>query len=248
VKNILSKGGLFMLKKSNLPFFFRATGILLVLMAFLAGCEDEPSPSNEKNITAFKIGNAAGAIYGEKSKIHIVLPAGTALETLSPEISVSSGASVSPKSGDPVDLTFPQTFTVTAENGSIRPYVVSASLATGTDPLKLEIGFPAAEGAGLEVYGDLPTTGVVRLSVHEQSTLKKSILISVGGKNGEVYNSDDYVSSIQWSVDGVELFDSDNIITIRAADYAYTIPHTLTIIATKDGVRYSRSIQFTVER
>jgi NAD(P)-dependent dehydrogenase (short-subunit alcohol dehydrogenase family) len=404
VKNILSKGGLFMYKKSNLPF--RAAGILLVLMAFLAGCKDEPSPSNEKNITAFKIGNAAGAIYGEKSEIHIVLPAGTALGTLSPEISVSSGASVSPKSGDSVDLTSPQTFTVTAENGSTKPYVVSASLAAaldylsirqrpfktaynqgealditglivdgyhsdgsrkeeavapaavtgynpaqagqqvltvtaggktvqftvtvlptptldylyvrrdpfkraydqgealdltgliveghysdgsskeetvaGTDvtgynaaktgnqdltvtlggkmvqfsvtvsaiaPLKLEIGFPAAGSTGLEIYG-LPT-GDIKLSVHElkenpedEKPLPKSILISVGGKQNEVY------SSIQWSVDGSTLSSgsSDNIITIRAADYAYTIPHTLTIIATKDGVRYSRSIQFTVQR
>ena len=307
-----------MRKKSTLHFFLHAAGISLLLMALLAGCQDESSPSSEKNITAFKIGNAAGAIYGEKAEIYIVLPQDAALTALTPEISLSSGASVSPKSGEPADFSFPLTFTVTAENGSVRQYVVKASRAAALEylsvrqppfktvytqgealdlaglivdgyysdgtrkteavapadvsgydpdkageqaltitagggtvqftvtvgyasPLALEIGFPKAGGADLAVYG-LPA-GELTLSVREQNNLPKSIVISAGGKQSEVY------SGIEWSVDGTVLTAAaDNIITIKAADYAYTIPHTLTLVATKDGARYSRTVAFTVVR
>ena len=135
-----------------------------------------------------------------------------------------------------------QPLTVTA-GGKTARFTVTVQ---DTTPLKLEIGFPAAGGAGLKVYG-LPAEPL-KLSVNERNSLPKSILISVGGKNDEVYSS---YNGIQWSVDGQLTSvssSSDNIITIEAKDYAYTIPHTLTLIATKDGVRYSRSIQFTVER
>ena len=46
------------------------------------------------------------------------------ISRLVPEITVSENATISPSSGEPVDFTKPITYTVTAENGSMREYTI----------------------------------------------------------------------------------------------------------------------------
>jgi hypothetical protein len=84
-----------------------------------------------------------------------------------------------------------------------------------------------------------------------QNALPNKIVISVAG----VDDSSDpqtywgVYSEIKWSVDGASLSPStDNIIVIDASKYTLKIPHRITFIGTKDGVEYSRTITFTVER
>jgi len=62
--------------------------------------------------------------------------------------------------------------------------------------------------------------------------------------------SEDY-SDISWYIDD-QLYNYDafgmnvNIITIKAEDYALDIPHNITFIGKIDGVRYSKTLTFTV--
>lgn len=99
---------------------------------------------SEKAIVSFEFPNGVGVI-GD-STISVSVPFGTDLTALIPTI-LHSGASVSPSSGVAADFTSPVTFTVTAQDGSTKAYVVTVNVASETDA---EItAFLFAEGAGL---------------------------------------------------------------------------------------------------
>jgi len=88
--------------------------------------------SSEANITGFVIPNSVGdaVIDPGTHSISVVMPFGTDLTSLAPEITVSAGASVSPASGDAVDFTNPVVYTVTAQDGSTVDWTVSVTTKT----------------------------------------------------------------------------------------------------------------------
>ena len=112
-----------------------------------------------------------------------------------------------------------------------------------TSPLILSIEFVNNGNDNLEIYG-IPEGGIV-LSKGKRNDLPDSIVISAGASNNNVY------SSIQWYIDATQVSSYDNIVTIYAnGNYPYltiTQPHTITIVATKDGATHSKTITFTVE-
>jgi hypothetical protein len=85
-----------------------------------------------KAITAFSINDVAGIINENAKTIAITLPYDTSVSSLMPVINVSPGASVYPASGDSVDFSSSQTYTVTAEDGSTAQYTVTVTLAPDT--------------------------------------------------------------------------------------------------------------------
>ena len=86
-----------------------------------------PRPlSEEKAILSFSIDGQAGEIAG--NAITLTLPFGTDLKSLTPEITVSAGATVTPESGMAQDFSAPVTYTVTAEDGSTADYTVTVQL------------------------------------------------------------------------------------------------------------------------
>jgi hypothetical protein len=104
-------------------------GVMLLCIALTGfmGCEKEPELSGENKITAFKIGESVGVINEVAQAISVTLPAGNALTGLTPEVTVSADATVTPAAGEVVDLSQPVSYTVTAENGVTRNYVVKAA-------------------------------------------------------------------------------------------------------------------------
>jgi hypothetical protein len=108
-----------------------------------------------------------------------------------------------------------------------------------TSPLILNIEFVNNGNDNLEIYG-IPEGGI-KLSKGKRNDLPDSIVISAGGTSNGVYNS------IQWYIDATQVSSYENIITIYANQYTFTQPHTITIVATKDGATHSKTITFTVE-
>lgn len=87
--------------------------------------------SNACAITAFVIGEAEGVIDESEHTIAVEVPNGTGLTALSPVVTVSTGASVSPVSGTEGDFTDPVTYTVTAEDGTTtQAYTVTVTEAS----------------------------------------------------------------------------------------------------------------------
>jgi hypothetical protein len=289
---------------------------LCIALSALTGCEDDPVLGGENKITSFKIGNTSGAVDEVAQAVSITVPADEDVAALQPEVTVSENASVNPESGETVDITYPVSYTVTAENGVTRTYTVTvtkeqaARLETievttlksdyayggeldpagivvrgyysdGTDKIELAADYTVtgydAEKSGsqkllvtlngktatfqvtvgskpeerdISVTIGLPNTnkepeifgipeGGIKLSASQSNNLPDEIVISAAGTG--VY------SSVTWYIDG-SYPTYTNIITIEAASYTLKIPHYITFVGTKDGVEYSRTIEFTVEQ
>jgi len=104
---------------------------LLVTAAVLSSCKGkEPVKSNECNIESFTVDGKDWTISG--LNITAIFPKGTNVNSLSPVIKVSQGASVSPKSGVAQDFSNDKavTYTVTAEDGKTKKtYTAKATVS-----------------------------------------------------------------------------------------------------------------------
>jgi hypothetical protein len=107
-----------------------------------------------KNITAFSILGSTGIITG--TNIAVTVPFGTDETDLTPTVTVSAGASVSPASGVAQDFTGPVTYTVTAADGSTKVYTVTVTVAASSAKKILTFSFP--EGAGVITGTDIAVT------------------------------------------------------------------------------------------
>jgi hypothetical protein len=139
-----------MIKKSCFRAVARTAALAATVAALaLAGCENAAGPSSEKSILSFSF--ASPAVSGVIDEA-----AGTILATtisvcdktsLTPAITVSAGAGVSPASGVARDFTNPVIYTVTARDGTTREYAVKVrTLVITTDPtsgLHFQILVPA---------------------------------------------------------------------------------------------------------
>lgn len=81
--------------------------IMLVFSAMFFSCEEKRETldfSSDVNIHSFSINGVEGIINAENSTITVVLPNGTDLTALSPQIEIAGNATVSPTSGATVDF------------------------------------------------------------------------------------------------------------------------------------------------
>lgn len=75
--------------------------------------------SSEADITGFSVPDAMGSMIDDSSyTVFVIVPFGTSLTSLTPDITVSAGATVSPASGVAQDFTNPVVYTVTAQDGT----------------------------------------------------------------------------------------------------------------------------------
>ena len=112
-----------------------------------------PEKSSAKSITEFSVMNMQASIVDSTNSITLVLPPGTILNKLTPYVTVSGKATVSPASLAEVDFTNPVVYTVTAENGTQRKYTVRV---TNTKRTEKEINLFTING----LYGNINKTNM----------------------------------------------------------------------------------------
>jgi len=109
-----------------------AAGSGVVTASFPATVADTTPRSSAKAITTFSISGVAGTIDETNHTIVVVLPLGTSVTNLTPAITVSDRAGVSPAGGMATDFTGPKIYTVTAEDGTTQSYTVTILTLTVT--------------------------------------------------------------------------------------------------------------------
>lgn len=112
--------------------------ILALLLSF--SCKkDKEEPSKENEILSFSIGNRKATIKG--TEVFLSLPYNYSIKSLSPSITLSKNARVSPVPGLAQNFTEPVLYTVTAEDGSIQVYTVTVEVVSNSknDILKFEL-------------------------------------------------------------------------------------------------------------
>jgi hypothetical protein len=121
----------------------RMLTLVCAVAAFLAACPQpnsnekptpKPAPSKDgaKAITGFTINGTEGTINEAAKIISISLPFGTNVTALAPLITVSPLAAVSPASGTARDFSTPQSYTVTAQDGTTAQYTVTVNVSAGS--------------------------------------------------------------------------------------------------------------------
>lgn len=88
-------------------YIFKWSLILLSIIS-ISACNDDMSEvldtTGDTNIHTFTINGVEGVIDSTNSTIRLILPAGTNLKALTPDIVLGEGAEISPKSGAAVDF------------------------------------------------------------------------------------------------------------------------------------------------
>ena len=126
----------------------------------------EVSASYEAEITGFVIGGevAPATIDPDNNTILVEVSQGTDLTAVTPEITVSPGASVIPASGETVDLSSEVVFTVTAGDGTVQKWVV----AVETEPAVT--GIPGNSMDSFRIYPN-PANEYVIIELSGQAEL-----------------------------------------------------------------------------
>src|SRR3990172_13431211 len=101
--------------------------LFVALGTMFTGCWDS-SPSSDKSVTAFSLGDPAaqGTISEISHTISVTVPFGADVTTLVPTIT-HTGAGISPATGVAQDFTNPVVYTVTAADASTQQYTVTVA-------------------------------------------------------------------------------------------------------------------------
>ncbi len=91
-----------------------------------------PPKSSSNSIVSFAIGSSIGTINETNHAVAVTVPYGASLTSLTPAITLSKNATVSPASGMAQDFSKPVTYTVTAEDGSKQNYVVMVTVGAAS--------------------------------------------------------------------------------------------------------------------
>ena len=104
---------------------------MLAIMFCMNACDVEKEPfiqgaDDEKMILKFEVGDVIGTVDENSKMVVLDFPAGTDVSHLTPNIVVSTYATIEPESGVAQDFTNPVYYTVTAMNGTTAQYMVEA--------------------------------------------------------------------------------------------------------------------------
>lgn len=117
------------------------------------------APNESNAITHFRVFDTESTITG--NQIALVLPAGTDITMLEPQI-ILSGGTVMPPSGQQQDFSQPVQYTTTARDGSTETYTVMVSLAAGNTNEILSFEVPSVytslRGDEISLYAPFGTS------------------------------------------------------------------------------------------
>lgn len=137
------------------------------------------APNHENYITSFELSEQANpAIIDYFNKtVNIDVKKSTDRSALTPEITISEKATISPLSGTTQDFTSPQVYTVTAENGNTQKWVVNVSIVQSSENNILSFSI---EGEAKEsiIYTDTKTIKAFILTHASKTSLTPTFTIS----------------------------------------------------------------------
>jgi hypothetical protein len=187
-----------------------------------------------KAITAFSITSpvtAAGIINEAAKTIAVTVPYGTNLNAMTTSIT-HTGVAINPASGAARNFSSPQTYTVTAADGTQQVYTVTVTVL----------------GQGTVTIQGPPDETVTLTPVNNHSRIPPTDLSYAAGDTVTFTVSGSYTAvggDLRWYVDGTQLTGTGNSLTIAASNYIKR-SYTLTVMVKKNGLWYSTDTGFRV--
>jgi len=154
--------------------------------------------NTQKEIVAFSINNVKGAIDEENKKVTLTLPAGTDVTKLSPQMTLSASATVSPAADTQADFTNPVEYTVTAEDGTTAKYTVTVTVEKYTGKAITKFVVSGVEATIDEANKTISFTLPVDTDV---TKLKPSVTISEGAAVSPATDTQvDFTNPVEYTV------------------------------------------------
>jgi hypothetical protein len=181
-----------------------------------------PLGAETKDITSFalkaKDGTSAGSATGSISEtIAIESPWGTDVKWLVPSIGIS-GVSVSPKGEVAQDFSEPVRYTVTAENGSTKEYLVTVTVASGASAKDIT-SFGLKTKDATEVGNN--TTSLTRTEIGEDTI---TVLVPAG-------------TDVEWLVPDIGISALASVSPATAVAQNFSVPVRYTVTAQDDSTK-----------
>jgi hypothetical protein len=172
------------------------------------------------DITGFAITSpisAEGSIIPNSTTINVSVPLGTDLVDMNFTVT-HTGVSISPSPGTPLDFSFPQTFTVTAENGQPKNYMIAVIPAI-TPPNGGTAVWPST--ATWQSYGfsselTQPSGTTVYIAAVSSGTLIMSL------RNTSIAAFNNLVSQIEAQLGNTGITSSDSGFSVYEITYPYS--------------------------
>lgn len=140
-------------------YLFLALGFIMALSA----CKKDQSDiklNTDANISTFTAAGVSGNIDPLTNEITIQLPFGSDITKVSPAIKLAAGATISPASGEVVDMSLPVTYKVV--NGNIyNTYTVKASVQAAFKSFKIDTVSGIVNDANRTITVTMPPGSIV---------------------------------------------------------------------------------------
>ena len=168
-----------------------------------------PALSDQKDMLTFVLADQTGpaTIDAGAATVAIEVDNGTGLTSLSPTITISDDATISPTSGTPQDFSSAVTYTVTAQDGSTKDWTVNVTEAAPLSDQKDMLTFvladqtgPATIDAGAATVAIEVDNGTGLTSLSPTITISDDATISPtsGTPSGLLLGSHLYRNSARW--------------------------------------------------
>ena len=178
--------------------------------------------NSAKAITGFSIGSNTVGIDEPNHKISVTVPYGTEVSSLTPTITVSAKATVSPSSGTEQNFTSPVNYTVTADDGAKQTYSVTVTVA---------------KNGAKSITTPTAITGLTNGTAKTASALGLPSTVTLVTDNGDVS------ASVAWNVASCSYDSSSSSAQTFTVSGAVTLPSD---IVNTNGVSLTTSISVTV--
>lgn len=176
------------------------------------GDDDDSKPVNNSfAITSFKIGDKAAEIDNTNGIIKITLPYGTNLYQVAPKIETGSGCTVSPRSGQVVNLSVPATYTLTRGEEK-RTYTVIVTLQKSASQLIWDKAAVKLNPSSYQTSPDLGKKEPEPTYIPSTSQILSGMKVQVNGKD-VVYQA---AGSSNWLLMTPDSYSAANTYRFRA--------------------------------
>ncbi len=203
--------------------YLAVAGLMILAIANVSTVSGQTQNSNEKTITSFTLDELSppvNATIDETSKtITAFVPTGTDLTNLTPTISVSEGATVTPASEVAQDFTNPVTYTVRAQDGSTQRY--TATIKTGSSEKNItsftfDQTNPPSQGnidqTGKRITVDVPAgTDVTNLTPTIETTQGSTVVPASG-------EPQDFSTPVEYTVTAEDGTSDTYTVTVNGGD------------------------------
>jgi hypothetical protein len=191
---------------NNIRNIYKLARVLSLSLFVMASCSDDDNDaqpavkSSAKSIASVSflgLDPKVAGFVGENSKVvSVIVPAGTDVTALVPNIVISDKATIAPASGAKQDFSNPVTYTVTAEDDTEQKYTVSVS--KGGITIKSLGAEQVDQGQALTIYGDgfsnaentiklVGDWGFVTLDITAESAAKIDVIMADWVPAGRYY-------------------------------------------------------------